>query len=62
MDNLNIHCRKSLTDFFGGQKGRETWNRFRVHFTPNHGSWLDQAEIELGLFSRQCSAPEGWRI
>ena len=32
----------------------EVWNRFTVHHTPNHGSWLNQAEIEIGLFSRQC--------
>jgi hypothetical protein len=54
MDNLNIHCRKSLTDAFGIEVGSEIWNRFTVHFTPTHGSWLDQAEIEIGLYSRQC--------
>ena len=30
------------------------WQRFTVHYTPKHGSWLNQAEIEIGLFSRQC--------
>ena len=54
MDNLNIHCRKSLTDTFGAEVGTEIWDRFTVHFTPTHGSWLDQAEIEIGLYSRQC--------
>jgi hypothetical protein len=54
MDNLNIHCRKSLTDAFGAEVGNEIWDRFTVHFTPTHGSWLDQAEIEIGLYSRQC--------
>ena len=54
MDNLNIHRRKSLTDTFGKQVGTEIWERFRVHYTPKHGSWLNQAEIEIGLFSRQC--------
>ena len=54
MDNLNIHCRKSLTDAFGEQDGGEIWDRFTVHYTPKHGSWLNQAEIELSLFSRQC--------
>ena len=38
MDNLNTHCRKSLTDAFGMGVGREIWDRFTVHFTPNHGS------------------------
>jgi Zn-finger nucleic acid-binding protein len=54
MDNLNIHCRKSLTDCFGEQKGGDIWDRLSVHYTPKHGSWLDQAEIELSMFSRQC--------
>ena len=54
MDNLNIHCRKSLTDYFGAQQGGDVWDRLTVHYTPKHGSWLDQAEIELSLYSRQC--------
>jgi len=54
VDNLNIHCRKSLTDFYGTEMGRLVWDRFTVHYTPTHGSWLNQAEIEIGLFSRQC--------
>ena len=54
VDNLNIHCRKSLTDGFGTEFGTELWDRFTVHFTPTHGSWLNQAEIEIGRFARQC--------
>jgi hypothetical protein len=54
LDNLNIHCLKSLTDAFGMEMGCEIWDRFTIHFTPKHGSWLNQAEIEIGLFSRQC--------
>ena len=54
MDNLNIHGRKSLTDLYGEEIGAEIWDRFTVHYTPKHGSWLNQAEIELSLFSRQC--------
>ena len=53
-DNLNIHRRKSLTDLLGEQVGNEVWNCFTVHYTPTHGSWLNQAEIEIGLLSRQC--------
>jgi hypothetical protein len=53
-DNLNIHCRKSLTDYYGQEKGQEIWDRLTVHPTPIHGSWLNQAEIELSLYSRQC--------
>ena len=54
MDNLNIHCRKSLTDHLGEHVGRYLWSRLKVHYTPKHGSWLNQAEIELSLVSRQC--------
>jgi transposase len=54
MDNLNIHRRKSLTDLLGEEVGGEVWNRFTVHYTPKHGSWLNQAEIEIGLLSRRC--------
>ena len=54
MDNLSSHTRKSLTDLYGGEFGGEVWDRFTVHYTPTHGSWLNQAEIEIGLFTRQC--------
>lgn len=54
VDNLNIHRRKSLTDLYGAEVGAKIWNRFTVHYTPTHGSWLNQAEIEIGIFARQC--------
>src|ERR1041385_8139436 len=54
VDNLASHPRKSLTDLYGPEIGGEIWERFTVHYTPTHGSWLNQAEIEIGLFARQC--------
>ncbi len=54
MDNLNTHCEKSLIDHFGPRAGSALWRRLTVHYTPKHGSWLNQAEIELSLVSRQC--------
>jgi len=54
MDNLNIHRRKALANVFGAEMAAQVWNRFTVHYTPSHGSWLNQAEIEIGMFSRQC--------
>ncbi len=54
MDNLNTHCAKSLTDSFGEHEGRRLWARFTVHYTPKHGSWLNPAELEASLWSRQC--------
>ena len=54
MDNLSSHHRKALVDRFGEKIGGMLWERFTVHYTPKHGSWLNQAEIEISLFSRQC--------
>jgi transposase len=54
MDNLSSHTRKALVDRFGEKIGGLLWDRFTVHYTPTHGSWLNQAEIEISLFSRQC--------
>ena len=54
MDNWNIHGRKSFTDYYGKKEGAELWNRLTVHYTPKHGSWLNQAEIEISLYARQC--------
>ena len=54
MDNLSSHTHKALVDRFGKEEGRALWDRFTVHYTPVHGSWLDQAELEIGLFAKQC--------
>jgi DDE superfamily endonuclease len=54
MDNLNTHHCKSLVDAFGEAVGTEICDRFTIHYTPTHGSWLNQAEIEISLFARQC--------
>ena len=54
VDNLNIHRRKPLIEVFGAEMGTEVWDLFTVHYTPTHGSWLNQAEIEIGMFARQC--------
>jgi hypothetical protein len=54
MDNLNTHCRKSVAKLYGEDLGGEIWDRFTVHYTPTHGSWLNQAEIEISLLGRQC--------
>ncbi|MBF0316518.1 MAG: transposase [Oligoflexia bacterium] len=39
---------------YGEVEGERLWNRFDVHYTPKHGSWLNQAEIAIGMYSRQC--------
>jgi hypothetical protein len=54
VDNLNTHAKKSLTDAFGAAAGLKLWRRFKMHYTPKHASWLNPAEIEASLVSREC--------
>jgi hypothetical protein len=54
MDNLNTHRLESLIGCFGEEKARALWERFEVHYTPKHGSWLNQAEIAINIYARQC--------
>lgn len=54
LDNLNIHCRKSVVERYGEQEGGYLWSRLTVHYTPKHASWLNMAEIEVSRFSREC--------
>ncbi len=54
MDNLNTHTLGSLYEAFEPAKARALAERLELHFTPNHGSWLNIAEIELSRLTRQC--------
>jgi len=53
-DNLNTHTPASLYEAFDPSEAKRLADRFEVHYTPKHGSWLDMAEIELGILGRQC--------
>jgi len=53
-DNLNTHSPASLYEAFDPAEAKRLAERFEVHYTPKHGSWLDMAEIELGILGRQC--------
>ena len=53
-DNLNTHCVGSLYEAFAPEEARRLAERIEWHFTPKHGSWLNMAEVELGVLSRQC--------
>jgi hypothetical protein len=54
MDNLNTHTLASLYAAFEPVTARQLHERFEVHHTPKHGSWLNMAELEIGIMSRQC--------
>jgi hypothetical protein len=53
-DNLNTHKPASLYEAFPAAEARRLVERFEWHYTPKHGSWLDMAESELSVLSRQC--------
>ena len=54
MDNLNTHTCASLYKAFPPEKARELAKRLDIRYTPKHGSWLNIAEIELNVMTRQC--------
>lgn len=54
MDNLNIHDIASLYKAFPPEEAFRIAQRFEIHHTPKHGSWLNMAEIEFSALSRQC--------
>lgn len=54
MDNLNIHALSCLYEAFPPPEARRLAQRFEVHHTPKHGSWLNVAEIFLSVLSRGC--------
>ena len=54
MDNLNTHTPAALYEAFDPAQARRLLERLEIHYTPNHGSWLNMAEIELSVLARQC--------
>lgn len=54
MDNLNTHKPASLYKAFPPEEARRIIKKLEIHYTPKHGSWLDIAEIELNVMTRQC--------
>jgi hypothetical protein len=53
-DNLNTHHIASLYEAFPAEEARQLARRLEIHYTPRNGSWLNVAEIELSVLSRQC--------
>jgi len=54
LDNLNTHFEKSFYDTFSSAEAARLMGRFEFHHTPKHASWLNMAEIEIGVYARQC--------
>lgn len=54
MDNLNTHTGASLYKAFEPKEARRILDKLEIHYTPKQGSWLNMAEIELSILSRQC--------
>lgn len=54
MDNLNTHTPSSLYEEFEPKEAKRLCSKLEIHYTPKHGSWLNIAEIELSVLSRQC--------
>jgi hypothetical protein len=54
MDQLNIHSPASLYEAYPPAEAKRLADKLEIHHTPKHGSWLNMAEIELGILQRQC--------
>lgn len=54
MDNLNTHKTSSLYEAFEPAEARRIIEKLEIHYTPKHGSWLNMAETELSVLTRQC--------
>lgn len=62
LDNLNTHSPASLYATFPPAEAKRLWDKLELHYTPKHGSWLNMAELEISVLSRQCLArriPDG---
>jgi hypothetical protein len=55
MDNLNTHFRGSFEEILGVKRTNQMLERVEFHYTPKHASWLNMAEIEIGIMDRQCT-------
>ncbi len=54
LDNLNIHGAKSLHQTFANDEAQTLLSKIQFHHRPKHASWLNMAEVEIGILSRQC--------
>jgi DDE superfamily endonuclease len=57
LDNLNTHFAKVFVDVLGAKRAAKLLARIVFHYTPTHASWLNMAEIEIGILEKQCINP-----
>src|SRR5258708_21632963 len=55
LENLNTHFRDSFEEVLGAEASAAFLSRLEFHYTPKHASWLNMAEIEIGILDRQCT-------
>jgi hypothetical protein len=60
LDNLNTHFRSSFEEVLGRSAAYALLRRVQFHHTPKHASWLNMAEIEIGILDRQCLGRRLW--
>jgi transposase len=54
LDNLSSHTGPALYQTFEPAEARRILRKIEFHYTPKHGSWLNMAEIEISVLTRQC--------
>jgi len=55
VDNLNTHFRSSFEEVLGPEAAAPVLARIEFHYTPKHASWLNMAELEIGIMEKQCT-------
>ena len=59
LDNLNVHLRQSFEEVLGVKTAATVLRKIQLHYTPNHASWLNMAEIEIGVLClARCAAEQ----
>lgn len=55
VDNLNTHCEDAFHEMYGAEEAKRILGRVEFHYTPTHASWLNVAEIEIGVMDTECT-------
>ena len=55
LDNLNTHTKSSFLEMYGPEEAERILDKIQFHFTPKHASWLNVAEVEIGVMDAECT-------